>query len=72
MTVSEKIKEKIENDEDFVHCPKMSNSIKKIVDKYPDGVSNLYIAKVLMISEKEVEAMYENILVKIRTALKIN
>jgi hypothetical protein len=66
-----KNKERIQKEEDFVYCPKMNNSIKKINDKFPDGVENNYISKVLMITEKEVVALYESALTKIRKYLKL-
>jgi hypothetical protein len=66
-----KIQNRINNEEDFVHCPKMNNSIIKIVDKYPDGVEDSYIAKVLLMTEQEVVKIYEAIILKIRQSLNI-
>jgi len=60
------IKNKIETDEDFINSPNHRNSLKVFVSKNPEGVSNDRIAKVLMISEEEVEEIYKTALNKIR------
>ena len=72
MTKKKTVKEKIFEEEDFIYCPRLGNSLKKLIDKNPEGVSNERIAKVLMMTEEEVEETYENALKKFRKALGIN
>jgi hypothetical protein len=66
-----KIKKQINNDSDFIYCPRLGNSIKKLLDIYPDGVDNKRIAKLLLMKEEEVEDVFNSALKKIRKNLKI-
>lgn len=67
----DKLKTRIETEEDFIHCPKMGNSVDRVVEKYPDGVDDTYISKVMLMTEDEVKEIYQSILDKFRLALKI-
>lgn len=65
------ILKKIEEDEDYVHCPKMDNSLKKVINKNPDGLDDQKIADLLCIDVKEVEKLYQSAIKKIRKKLNI-
>jgi hypothetical protein len=52
------VKVKIATEEDFINYPKFSNSIKKLMAKYQDGVEDEVIAKALMIPKEEVESRF--------------
>jgi hypothetical protein len=69
MQKTEDIKKKIEADEDFINSPNYRNSLKFFISKNPEGVSNDKIAKVLMISEQEVEESYQKALLKLKKQL---
>lgn len=60
------LQKKIANKEDFVYSPKHSNSLKKILDRHPEGISDEKIQKVLLLSKEEFAEVYANILSKIR------
>ena len=64
-------KRKMEEEEDYIDYPKFKNSIKKLIDKYPDGVDNEVIAKVLNMSIEEVEADYANAIKKLQDSLEV-
>lgn len=49
---------KILEDEDYIRCPKFSNSINKFTAKNSEGVENTTIARLLMMTEEEVEQKY--------------
>lgn len=70
--MSENPKELVEIDDDFINNKRYDYSLKKLLEKHQDGVSNKVIAQSLMIEEQEVEALYENIIVKLRSIMKIN
>lgn len=54
------IMKRIAEDEDYIRCPKCSNSINKFVAKMPpEGVENNVIGRLLMIPEEKVEEIYE-------------
>lgn len=49
-----KIKHRIENEIDFVNSPRYENSLKKLMEKNPDGITEDKIAKAMLMEEKEV------------------
>jgi hypothetical protein len=55
------IQNKIATEEDYIRCPKLDNSLNKFVanPKNSDGVKNETIARLLMISEEEVERVFQ-------------
>ena len=66
------IKQKILEEEDFIYCPRLGNSLKNLMDKNPEGIANERIAKVLLMTEEEVDAIYNSAIEKFREALGIN
>lgn len=65
-------KEKIEQDPDFIHCPRVKNSLKKYLSKYSEGVSDQEIGKLLMLSEEEVRDRFNGIILKLRKEMKVD
>ena len=64
------LRKKIMDDPDFIYCPRLGNSLKKLVDKHPEGIDDERIVKVLLMSAKEVEATYNSALEKLRKLVK--
>jgi hypothetical protein len=64
-------KHKILNDEDFIDHLKFKNSLSKLIEKYPDGVDNETIAKVLNMTEEEVEETYMSAIQKLKDNLGV-
>jgi hypothetical protein len=60
------IHKKIKQDEDYIRCPKFSNSLSKFLAKFSDGVEDSTIARLLMISEEEVQKLYGEAVSKLR------
>lgn len=54
----EEIQKRIQEEEDYVRAPKFSNSLTKFLAKNSEGIENAAIARLLMITEEEVEAIY--------------
>ena len=52
-------KKKILEEEDFVHFPKLMNSLSKFLAKNPENIKNATIARLLLISPDEVDKIYE-------------
>ena len=65
------IYKKIKEDEDFIYCPRLGNSLKKLMDKNPDGIDDERIAKVLLMSTEEVEVWYNSAIEKLRKSLGV-
>jgi hypothetical protein len=60
---------RIIEEDDFVYCNKYCNSIKKLVARYPYGAPIRLIANALLMTEEEVEGIYQEIIKKLRTVL---
>ena len=65
------VKEKILNDEDFIYCPRLGNSLKNLIDKNPEGIDEERISKVLLMTEEEVRLIYNKALEKFRKIIGI-
>jgi len=55
----DEIQKRILDDEDYIRCPKCSNSITKFLAKNPEGVENNVIGRLLVIPEEKVDKLYE-------------
>lgn len=64
------IKKRIFEEVDFVYCPRLGNSLKKLIEKYPDGIDDDRIQKVLLLSSRELEEIYQSAIEKLRKAFK--
>jgi glycerol-3-phosphate responsive antiterminator len=71
MAASEEIKKKILSDHDFVNLKRYGYSVEKVLDRFPDGAPTKLIAQGLMMSEEEVEEMLQSVILKLRSALKV-
>ena len=69
--MSEEKKFKVNEDEDFIDYPKFKNSLNKLIEKYPEGVDQETIAKVLMMTTEEVEETYASAIKKLQLALGV-
>lgn len=59
------ILKKILEEEDYIRCPKFSNSISKFTEKNETS-ENPTIARLLMLSEEEVERIYKEAIQMLR------
>lgn len=60
------LQQKVLTEEDYVRAPKFSNSLAKFLARNSDGVENATIARLLMISEEEVEKIFNEAVVMLR------
>lgn len=67
----ESIKNKILTESGFVYCPRLGNSIKRLLEKNPNGISDDRIKKVLLMNTQELEGRFNNAIKKLRKALGI-
>lgn len=63
------LKKRIETEDDFIKHSKTNNSLKKFLAKNPDGADNKLIAKMLLMTEEQVEAIYQECVVELREEL---
>lgn len=59
MSDKEKTKQKIQEDPDFIVSEKYNNSLEEFCQRHDEGVDNSHIAKVLLMTEEEVQETYE-------------
>ena len=62
----EEFKAKIETEEDYIRSPKFSNSLEKFLNRNSEGVENSVIARVLMLTEEEVEKIHQEAIQMLR------
>lgn len=67
----QQIRNKIENDDDFINYPRFNNSIKKLMLKHPNGVKTETISKALGMSPEEVESTFQAAITKLKKIMKI-
>lgn len=63
------IQRKILQEEDYVRCPKLGNSLNKFTSKNSEGVENSTIARLLLMTEEEVERAYQEAIATLRKAM---
>jgi len=56
---------------DFVSLKRFDYSIKKALERYPDGLPSHLIAQALGIKEEEIEELYQQAVLKLREILKV-
>lgn len=61
--------ELIYKDEDFIYCPRLGNSLSKLIKKNPNGIDDERIAKVLLMTKEEVEGTFATAIAKLRKAI---
>jgi len=68
---SDETKMKILSDPDFVNLKRYGYSVSKVLDRFPEGAPTKLIAQGLMLSEEQVEELLASVILKLRTALKV-
>lgn len=65
----EEIQRRIKEEEDYIRCPKFSNSLTKFVSRNSEGVEDSIIARMLLIPEEEVLQIYAEAIEILRTEM---
>ena len=63
--------QKIETEEDFIKYPKLNNSLVRFLDEHPNGVDDATIARLMAMTEEQVEELYQQALVELRKSMGI-
>lgn len=64
-----KVQEKINTEPDFVYSKKFNHSMLEMLQKYPDGVPDNVIMKVLKLKPNQFQILFSKILTKLRETL---
>ena len=62
---------KIVRDEDYVNLKRFGYSLKELMKRYPDGCPNNIIASALMMTESELENVWQGIVHQLREQIHI-
>lgn len=68
----EEAKQMLETDIDWIAAKRFDNSLKKLLERYPDGCPDRIIATVLLLEEHEVEERYQRIVRKLRRLMRVD
>jgi len=60
------MEKKVIEEEDFIHSPKFGNSLRKFLLKMDNPPENKTIGRLLLLSEEEVEKLYQESIVLLR------
>ena len=60
------LQRRVLEEEDYIRAPKFSNSLAKFLARNSDGVENATIARLLMITEEEVEKIHQEAIQMLR------
>ena len=63
-------RERIEQDPDFVNLKKFDYSLKRMLEKYPNGAPDRVISQALQIPEAEIDQRFQSILDKLKKDLE--
>lgn len=65
----EQILSSIKTDPDFIRSAEFKNSLNELMERYPEGVSDSVIARVLMVNKEKVQEIYEASLKVLKAAI---
>ena len=60
------MEKKVREEDDFIHSPKFGNSLKRFLAKTDNPPENATIGRLLLLSEAEVEKLYQESVVILR------
>lgn len=61
----------ITDDPEYVDLPRFSNSVERVLERYPDGAPTKIVAQGLHMTEAQVDATYERIVRKLRRLMGV-
>ena len=65
------MRKKLLTDRDFIALKRFDFSLAKVIEKYPNGVPDKLIAAALLMSEEEVEELYQRVVQKMRARMDV-
>lgn len=68
---SNEARELLATDPDFIYSKRFDFSLKKLLERYPEGAPTKVIAQSLMMTEDELQELEQSIIIKIRQGLRV-
>jgi hypothetical protein len=69
MKNKELIKQRILEEEDFIYCPRLGNSVKRLIETNSEGIDEQRMSRVLLVSVDEIGIIYASAIKKIKKSL---
>lgn len=69
---SAEVRERLSTEDDFIFLPRYEYSLKRLLERYPDGVPEKLIAQGLLITEDEVTLVYNRAVRKLQRLMKVH
>lgn len=66
-----RVLELIQTDEDYIYSRRFDNSLKKLLERHPDGAPDSVIAAVLLVDVATIDTMYDAIVQKLREHMHV-
>lgn len=63
---------KILEEDDYIRCPKVGNSLQKFLQRNSDGVSDAMISRLLLMPEEEIEKLYQEAVAILKREMNVN
>lgn len=64
-------KKRVAEDPDFIALKRFDFSMKKLLERYPEGCPDKVIAQALCIAEVEVEELYQKAVIQLRMIMGV-
>lgn len=61
----------LENKEDFVFLKRFEYSLAAVLERYPDGCPDRIVAAALLLTEDDVEELYQRTIIKLRNIMGV-
>lgn len=71
MPTSDEAHELIEFEPEYVYSRRHGDSLTRLLERYPDGCPNHIAAQVLLMTEEEVEQIYDGAVAKLRDFMRV-
>jgi len=68
---NDEIRSRIDGDPDFVNLKRFDYSLAKLLERYPEGCPDRVIAHALLVSEEEVEELYDIAVERLRELMGV-
>lgn len=68
---SAEVRRLLETDPDFLHLKRFDFSMGKLLERYPEGVPDRIIAQALLMTEDDVEILYNQTVEKLRNLMGV-
>ncbi len=69
---TEEVIKRIHEEDDFINIKRFNYSLANAQARFPEGAPNKVIASALLVNEEDVPTIYQAIIQKLRTLLKID